>query len=195
MRRRIASPFLRPTGPSLVSARYVASVAELPKHWGLHPYNQDALTLACLKQLSSSPPKYVTSSKISTTSPKQIPSPTSEVVVPSSDPTAIDLATPATTVPRDALSDKARPGGPTTENDDPSHWDTTRLALTHSKKQCATLEADVENGVAQGLKDRVNSNSNVNSSVRVPTTFVKSKLLANLTARHDSPQPKSVQDN
>ncbi|KAG7418101.1 hypothetical protein Forpe1208_v004851 [Fusarium oxysporum f. sp. rapae] len=124
-----------------------------------------------------------------------IHSPTSEVVVPSSDPTVIVSAAPATAVHHDALSDKARPGGPTTENDDPSHWDTTRVALTHSKKQCATLEADVVNGVAQGLQDRVNSNSNVNSSVRVPTTFVKSKHLANLSARHDSPQPQSVQDN
>ncbi|KAI1039882.1 hypothetical protein LB505_007124 [Fusarium chuoi] len=145
--------------------------------------------------LSSSPPKYVSSSKISTTSPKQIPSPASEVVVPSSDPTVIDLAVTATAVHHDALSDKARPGGPTTENDDPSHWDTTRVALTHSKKQSVTLEADVVNGVAQGLQDRVNSNSNVNLSVRVPTTVVKPKHLANLSARHDSPQPQSVQDN
>ncbi|KAF5709717.1 DNA damage checkpoint protein [Fusarium mundagurra] len=145
--------------------------------------------------LSSSPPKYASSSKTSTTSPKQIPSPTSEVVVPSSDPTVVDLTVPATAVHHNALSDKARPGGPTTENDDPSHWDTTRVALTHSKKQCATLEADVVNGVAQGLQDRVNSTGNVNLSVQVPATLVKPKHLANSSARHDSPQPQSVQDN
>ncbi|KAF5622482.1 DNA damage checkpoint protein [Fusarium sp. NRRL 52700] len=145
--------------------------------------------------LSSSPPRYVPSSKISPESPKQIPSPTSEVVVPSSDPTVIDLAVPATAVHHDALSDKACPGGPTTENDDPSHWDTTRVALTHSKKQCATLEAAVVKGVAHGLQDRVNSNSNVNLSVRVPATLVRPKHLANLSARHDNPQPQSVQDN
>lgn len=69
------------------------------------------------------------------------------------------------------------------------------MALTHSKKQSVTLEADVVNGVAQGLQDRVNSNSNVNLSVRVPTTVIKPKHLANLSARHDSPQPQSVQDN
>lgn len=49
MSRRIARPSLRPTGPSLASARYVDSAAEITSHWGLHPFNQDALTLVLLR--------------------------------------------------------------------------------------------------------------------------------------------------
>ncbi|KAF4445438.1 hypothetical protein F53441_10819 [Fusarium austroafricanum] len=145
--------------------------------------------------LSSSPPKYVTSSKVVMTSPKQIPSPTSEVVVPSSDPAVIEKAAPGATVHQDVLTYKARSVGPATEHGDPSHWDKTRVALTHSKKQYAPHEADVLNGVAQDLGDRVNSSRNVNQESRVPNTSIKSKDLAKSPERHDSAPPQSVQDN
>ncbi|KAF4987351.1 hypothetical protein FGRMN_10412 [Fusarium graminum] len=145
--------------------------------------------------LSSSPPKYLSSSKPSMTTPRQILSPASEVVVPSSDPAVVETVVPRGEAPNDALSDRARLEAPAIENGDPSHWDTTGVALTHSKKQCATLKADELKGVTQGLENRVNAIDTVNLKTRLPGTFIKPQDFSGLVARHDSAKPQAVRDN
>ncbi|KAM0343667.1 hypothetical protein ACHAPU_008258 [Fusarium lateritium] len=145
--------------------------------------------------LSSSPPKFPSSSKLSMTTPRQIPSPASEVVVPSSDPTVVENVVPRGSAPHDALSDGARSDGPAIENGDPSHWDTTGVALTHSKKQYATLKADELKGVTQGHEKRVNAINSVNLKTRLPGTFITLQDSSGPVARHDSAKPQAVQDN
>ncbi|KAG5660742.1 hypothetical protein KAF25_003348 [Fusarium avenaceum] len=145
--------------------------------------------------LSSSPPKVVSSSRIAMKTSRQIPSPESEVIVPSSDPTVIENVVPRRSAPHDALSDRALSEGPATENDDPSHWDTTGVALTQSKKQCATLKADELNSVAQGPENRVKSINSVNPKTRVLDTFIKPRYSGNFPARHDSAKPQTVQND
>lgn len=64
---------------------------------------------------------------------KEIPSPTNEVVVPSSDTPVATIASPEAHAPRDALPTEARPEGSTVEVCDPSHWELTGVALTLAK--------------------------------------------------------------
>ncbi|KAM0561934.1 hypothetical protein ACHAPJ_003105 [Fusarium lateritium] len=144
--------------------------------------------------LSSSPPKFISSSKIGMKSPKQIPSPASEVVVPSSDPQTVENTGSEVSASHNALPDQARLEGPATKDGQPSHWDTTGVALTHSKKQ-ATFEAGVLNGVAQDLENRVKPIGNENVKTRVLDKLNTTKDSRNLPARHDTAQPQSVQKN
>ncbi|KAF5026607.1 hypothetical protein F66182_1280 [Fusarium sp. NRRL 66182] len=145
--------------------------------------------------LSSSPPNFVSSSKAGMSTPKQMPSPKSEVVVPSSVPTIVEKGTAEVSTSHDALPDTARSVGPTTKNDDPPHWARTRVALTHSKKQCASLKAGALDGVGQDQENHVNPTGNRSPKTRALDTSDKPSNPDILPTRHESVQPQSVQNN
>lgn len=144
-------------------------------------------------QLAVSPPKLVSSSRTGTGTPRQIPSPKSEVVVPSSDPTVNEKVASEAIAAHDALTDTARSARPAPQNGNPPHWDETGVALTHSKKQY-TLETGIPNGVTQDLENRVNLITE-RSKTAGHGTLIKPQNLSDLPARHDSAKPQAVQND
>ncbi|QPC78531.1 hypothetical protein HYE68_009283 [Fusarium pseudograminearum] len=144
-------------------------------------------------RFSSSLSKFTSSSRAGTEAPVLIPSPTSEVVVPSSDPTINENVASEVAASHNALTDTARSARPASESGDPSHWEETGVALTHSKKQC-TLETSIQRGVTQGREDRVNLITD-RSKTLGHDILPNPQDLSNLPARHDSAKPQAVQND
>ncbi|RBR13175.1 uncharacterized protein FIESC28_08361 [Fusarium coffeatum] len=143
--------------------------------------------------LSSSPSKVVSSSKMGMSTPRQIPSPTSEVVVLSSDPITNETVVSEAVTSHDALADEARSVRPAPMSGDPSHWDEAGLALTHPKKQC-TSKAGILKEDTQGLENRVNLSTD-RDKTRGHDTFIKPRDLSDLQAGHDSAKLQEVQND
>ncbi|OBS21345.1 hypothetical protein FPOA_07683 [Fusarium poae] len=144
-------------------------------------------------RFSSPLSKFELSSRNDTDDQKQIVAPTSEVVVPSSEPTVNEKVTSEAADSHDALTDTARSVRPASENGDPSHWDETGVALTHSKKQC-TLKTSIRGGVTQDREDRVNLIAD-RSKTPGHDILINPQDLKHLPARHDSAKPQAVQND
>ncbi|GKT99984.1 unnamed protein product [Fusarium langsethiae] len=144
-------------------------------------------------RFSSPLSKFESSSRTGTEAPRQIPSPTSGVAIPSPNPTVNKKVASEVAGSHDALTDTARSVRPAFENGDPSHWDETGVALTHSKKQCA-LETSIRKGVTQDREDRVNL---ITDRSKTPghDILINPQDLNRLPARHDSAKPQAVQND
>ncbi|KAJ4141834.1 radiation sensitive protein rad9 [Fusarium falciforme] len=122
----------------------------------------------------SSPPSKVSFSRTRMTTIKEIPSPTNEVVVPSSDTPVATIASPEVHAPRDALPTEARPEGSTVE-----------------QGECP--EPSDLNGDEEDSEDRVDLTSNESLDSQRPCDLSHHTGNEKLHTRHDSAQPQSVQ--
>ncbi|KAM6512384.1 radiation sensitive protein rad9 [Fusarium solani] len=122
----------------------------------------------------SSPPSKVSVSRTRMTTIKEIPSPTNEVVVPSSDTPVATIASPEAHAPRDALPTEARPEGSTVE-----------------QGECP--EPDDLNGDEEDSENRVDLTSNESLDSQRPCDFSHHNGNETLPSRHDSAQPQSAQ--
>ncbi|KAF4470529.1 DNA damage checkpoint [Fusarium albosuccineum] len=152
---------------------------------GFAPLPAKPLTLAPPIQLSSSPPKLLSSSRTGMPTSKQIPSPQSEAALPSSDPQTSAIAAPEVPASNDALPAQARREGPAIEVSGPSHWDKAGVALTHSKKQCSSPTDNEDSGSRRLGNQRI---------TKRPAPC-KPNTVRDSSTRHDSAQPQSVQSH
>ncbi|WAO94121.1 BRCT domain-containing protein [Fusarium falciforme] len=122
----------------------------------------------------SSPPSKVSFSRTRMTTIKEIPSPTNEVVVPSSDTPVATIACPEVHAPRDALPTEARSEGSTVE-----------------QGECP--EPSDLNGDEEDSENRVDLTSNESLDSQRPCDLSHHIGNEKLHTRHDSAQPQSVQ--
>ncbi|RSL64125.1 hypothetical protein CEP53_004214 [Fusarium sp. AF-6] len=141
----------------------------------------------------SSPPSKVSFSSTRMTTIKEIPSPTNDDVITSSDTPVAAIASPKVHAPRDALPTEARRGGSTVEVCDPSHWELTGVALTHSQKQGESPEPNDLNGDEEDLENRVDLTSTEDLDSQRPCDLSHHNVTKKPSTRHDISQPQSVQ--
>ncbi|KAF4984250.1 hypothetical protein FZEAL_538 [Fusarium zealandicum] len=124
-----------------------------------------------------------------------IPSPGSEAAVLSSGTPAFTTALTEVPASHDALPEEAPRKGPALKVGDPSHWDMTGVALTHSQKQCASPDAGVPNGDVQDSVNRVDSIGSRTRSHQRPCKSSSLDVVEDSSSRHETTPSQPVQND